>query len=156
MRIAVVGAGALGSLYAGMLARAGTDVTLLGRSPAHIDMIRAEGLRMTVQAKADWTVRLAATVDAHTIGRVDTVIFLTKTPDVHQAAIGARPLFGPATLAVTLQHGLCAPEAVAAVHGPVAIAAGVPEIGRALTAPGAHEMHRNLSFVTDILRTGHP
>src|SRR3546814_3198111 len=90
MRIAVVGAGALGSLYAGMLARAGTDVTLLGRSPAHIDMIRAEGLRMTVQEKADWTVRLAATVDAHTIGRVDTVIFLTKTPDVQQAAIGAR------------------------------------------------------------------
>src|SRR3546814_20398947 len=99
MRIAVVGAGALGSLYAGMLARAGTDVTLLGRSPAHIDMIRAEGLRMTVQEKADWTVRLAATVDAHTIGRVDTVIFLTKTPDVQQAAIGARTLFGPATLA---------------------------------------------------------
>src|SRR3546814_1034099 len=62
-----------------MLARAGTDVTLLGRSPAHIDMIRAEGLRMTVQEKADWTVRLAATVVAHTIGRVDTVIFLTKT-----------------------------------------------------------------------------
>src|SRR3546814_9292687 len=88
-------------------------------------MIRTEGLRMTVQEKADWTVRLAATVDAHTIGRVDTVIFLTKTPDVQQAAIGARTLFGPATLAVTLQNGLGAPEAVAAVLGPVAMAAGV-------------------------------
>src|SRR3546814_12742066 len=90
MRIAVVGAGALGSLYAGMLARAGTDVTLLGRSPAHIDMIRAEGLRMTVQEKADWTVRLAATGDAHTIGRVDTVLFLTNIPEVKKAACGVR------------------------------------------------------------------
>src|SRR3546814_14820263 len=98
-------------------------------------MIRAEGLRMTVQEKADWTVRLAATVDAHTIGRVDTVIFLNKTPDVQQAAIGEHTLFDQATLAVTLQNGLGAPEAVAAVLGPGPLAAGVSEIGGGVIPP---------------------
>src|SRR3546814_2737166 len=76
------------------------------------------------------------------------------TPDVQQAAIGARTLCGQAPLAVTLQNGLGGPEAVSAVLGPVAIAACLSEIGGDIIAPGHLEMTENLLLGSGMTRIG--
>jgi 2-dehydropantoate 2-reductase len=137
MRIAVVGAGAMGSLYAGMLARAGRDVWLVGRSPAHVEAIRSGGLRMHVPDHGEeWRVAMRATTDPADIGPVDVVLFLTKAYDLEAAASSARPLFGPATWALPLCNGLGTAEAVAAALPDAPVACGVSEVGGDVLAPG--------------------
>jgi 2-dehydropantoate 2-reductase len=137
MRIAVVGAGAMGSLYAGMLARAGRDVWLVGRSPAHVEAVRSDGLRLHIpNSGEEWRVAVRATTDPAEVGPVDVVLFLTKAYDLQAAASSARPLFGPATWALPLCNGLGAVEAVAAALPDTPLACGVSEVGGDVLAPG--------------------
>lgn len=137
MRIAVVGAGAMGSLYAGMLARAGRDVWLVGRSLDHIRAIRSGGLRMHIpNSGEEWRVAVRATTDPGEAGPVDAVLFLTKAYDLAAAASSARPLFGPATWALPLCNGLGAAEAVAGALPDTPLACGVSEVGGDVLAPG--------------------
>jgi 2-dehydropantoate 2-reductase len=155
MRIVIVGAGAMGSLYAGMLARAGQPVWLLGRSPAHIEAIRAHGLRMRVPNRdEEWIVPLDATTDPAEPGHADIVVFLTKAYDLEAAARSARPLFGPATIALPLSNGVGTVDAVTAALGDVRIACGVSEVGGDILAPGLMVMTENVVLGTGYTRFG--
>lgn len=69
MKFAVMGAGAVGCYYGGMLARAGHDVVLIGR-PAHVEAVRAQGLRLQAQA-FDEPVRLRADTDVAAVADAD-------------------------------------------------------------------------------------
>ena len=69
MRIAVVGTGAMGSVYAALLAASGNDVSAVDVDRAHVEAIRAEGLRVD-GASGDLVVRIAATTDPAEVGRV--------------------------------------------------------------------------------------
>ena len=77
MKIAVVGAGAMGSIYAGLLADAGNEVWAIDVWQAHIDAINANGLRVE-GASGDRTVRLNATSNPGDVGECDLVIIATK------------------------------------------------------------------------------
>ena len=72
LRVAVIGAGAVGCFYGGMLARAGHTVTLIGR-PTHVDAIRAHGLRMQTQW-FDEPVALQASTEASAVAGADVVL----------------------------------------------------------------------------------
>ena len=76
MKIAIVGTGAMGSVYAGLLAAAGHEVWAIDRWREHIDAIRAGGLRVE-GASGDRTVKLNATADARAAGPCDLVILAT-------------------------------------------------------------------------------
>jgi 2-dehydropantoate 2-reductase len=108
VRIAVVGAGGIGGLFGGRLARAGERVALVARG-AHLAAIRAEGLRVR-SPDGDFTVRPPAT-DAPAevpalIGVPDLVLFCVKSYDTGTAAEALRPLLGPDTALLTLQNGV--------------------------------------------------
>ncbi len=142
MRIAVVGAGAMGSVYAALLADAGNDVWVVDTWEPHVAAIREHGLRVE-GASGERTVRVGATARAADVGEVDLVVLATKAMDVHEAALSARPLVGDATVVLPIQNGLGSVEAAAEVFGRdgrgndrviVGVAGG---FGASVTAPGA-------------------
>jgi 2-dehydropantoate 2-reductase len=104
VKIAVVGAGAIGGYFGGLLARAGHDVTLIARG-AHRDAIRSHGL--TVEGKDErFTTHPACTDDPAEAGVQDLVILSLKAPAVPAMAEKMRPLFGPETPMITAMNGV--------------------------------------------------
>ncbi|MFP6718495.1 MAG: 2-dehydropantoate 2-reductase N-terminal domain-containing protein, partial [Alphaproteobacteria bacterium] len=91
MKIAVIGVGAMGSVYAGLLADAGNEVWAIDVWREHIDAIRDRGLRIEGKS-GDRTVKIAATMDAQEAGHCDLVIIATKAMHVDAAAVAAKPI----------------------------------------------------------------
>jgi len=146
MKIAIVGTGAMGSVYAGMLGSAGHEVWALDRWRDHIDAIREHGLRIE-GASGDLTVRIDATTDPAEVGPAELVVLATKAMDVAAAAEGARPLVRPQTLVVSIQNGLGGPDAAAAVLGDDQVVVGVAGgFGASMIAPG-HVHHNGFELV---------
>ena len=104
MRICIFGAGAIGSMYGGELARAGHDVTLITRG-AHLAAIRGGGLRLRIADEERHT-HPGCTDDPAEAGEQDLVIFTLKGHQVPGAAAGAAPLLGPKTTVVAAQNGI--------------------------------------------------
>lgn len=140
MKIAVVGAGAMGSVYAAVLGDAGNEVWALDTWADHVDAIRRHGL--TVEgASGHRVVRIHATDDPAGIGVCDLVVIATKARDVEAAARSASPLVGAETVVLPIQNGLGSADRVAAVLGDDAVAIGVAEgFGASLVGPG-HVRH---------------
>ena len=117
MRILIMGAGAIGSVVGGFMARAGHAVTLVGRA-AHMDAIAANGLRIT-GIWGDCTVEgmeTRTTVDG--LGADwDCIVVTVKSYDTAAAAKAIAPLTGPDTLVCAYQNGLGNAEALAAEIG---------------------------------------
>jgi 2-dehydropantoate 2-reductase len=141
VKIAVLGTGAMGSVYAGLLADAGNEVWAVDLWREHVDAIRARGLRVT-GASGDRTVRLAATTDASEVGPCDMVIIATKAAGVGPAARSAAALLGPDTPVVTIQNGLGAAERLAEHLDASRVVVGVAGgFGASITEPGV--VHHN-------------
>lgn len=104
MKIAVMGAGAVGCYYGGMLARAGHDVTLIGR-PAHVTAMRATGLRLQT-ATFDLQVAVQASSEAAAIYGAELVLVCVKSNDTETAARQLQPHLGPDTEVWSLQNGV--------------------------------------------------
>jgi 2-dehydropantoate 2-reductase len=141
VKIAVVGAGAMGSVYAGLLADAGNEVWAVDTWQEHVDAMRERGLRVE-GASGDRTVRLHATSDPAEVGEVDFVVIATKARDVEAAAERSRPLLGAETVVVPIQNGLGSADRVARVLGDDRVAIGVAGgFGASIVAPG--HVHHN-------------
>src|SRR5262245_11743218 len=100
-----MGSGGVGGYFGGLLARAGEDVTFVARG-AHLDALRAHGVRIESRISGDFTRPVAATDDPGTVGRVDLVLFCVKTYDLEAAASRLPPLIGPGTMVLPLQNGI--------------------------------------------------
>ncbi|MCX7663241.1 MAG: 2-dehydropantoate 2-reductase [Tepidimonas fonticaldi] len=114
-RFAVFGAGAVGSYYGAMLARAGVPVVLIGR-PAHVQAMREHGLRLQT---ADFDERIAvhADTDAAAAAGADVVLVCVKSGDTEAAGTALRPHLGPQTAVLSLQNGVDNAERLARVLG---------------------------------------
>lgn len=104
MKVAVLGAGAIGAYVGAMLARGGTDVHLIARG-AHLDAMRSHGVRVITDAE-DFTVRAPATDDSHDVGEVDAVFLGLKAQQYAGAGSLLEPLLGPETGVVAAQNGV--------------------------------------------------
>jgi 2-dehydropantoate 2-reductase len=146
MKIAVVGAGAMGSVYAGLLADAGHEVWAVDSWQEHVDAIRKGGLRVE-GASGDRVVRVHATTDAADVGEAELVIIATKAQDVEAAAESARVLVGPETLVLPIQNGLGGPDIAASILGEQRVAIGVVGgFGASIVEPG-HAHHHGFELV---------
>lgn len=151
MRIAVVGVGAMGSVYAGLLAGAGNEVWAIDTWAEHVEAIRERGLRVE-GASGDRVVRVAATSDPAEAGAVDLVVIATKAMHVRAAAEGARPLLGTETVVLPIQNGLGSTEVVAEVLGEERVIVGVAGgFGASIVDPG-HVHHHGM----EVVRIGEP
>ena len=141
MRIAVIGVGAMGSVYAGLFAAAGNEVWAIDSWVEHVEAMRSHGLRVE-GASGDRTVRVHATTDAGEAGTVDLVVIATKAADLEIAAASARPLLGPETVVIPIQNGLGGADRVAGVLGEEPVAIGVAGgFGASIVEPG--HVHHN-------------
>ena len=147
MRIAVIGAGAVGGYYGAMLARAGHHVTLIARG-AHLAAIRERGL--TVRAsRGEFTVHPGASDTPAEIGPVGLVLFAVKTYDNDTALPMLRPLTAPDTMVLTLQNGVDSPSEAASIVGGSHVLGGAAYIATAIAAPGVIEQtgtHHRIVF----------
>lgn len=146
MKIAVVGCGAMGSVYAALLGAAGHEIWAIDAWREHVEAIRARGLRLE-GASGDRTVPMAATTDPAEAGVCDLVIIATKIMHVEQAASSARPLVGPDTLVLSIQNGLGGPDITARILGRERVLVGVVGgFGASMKGPG-HAHHNGWELV---------
>jgi 2-dehydropantoate 2-reductase len=146
MKIAIVGTGAMGSVYAGLFASAGHEVWAIDRWREHVEAIRAKGLRVE-GASGDRTVRMHATTEPHDAGTCDLVILATKAMHVEQAAKGISPLLGRETPVLSIQNGLGGPDTAASILGKERVMVGVVGgFGASMRAPG-HAHHNGWELV---------
>ena len=146
MKIAVVGTGAMGSVYAALLADAGNEVWAIDAWPEHVAAMNERGLRVE-GASGDRTVWLNATTSATDAGACDLVIIATKAMHVAQAAADARDLIGADTTVLTIQNGLGSADKVADALGPERVTIGVVGgFGASMTGPG-HAHHNGMELV---------
>jgi 2-dehydropantoate 2-reductase len=102
--IAVVGAGAVGSYFGGMLARAGAPVTLIGRAP-HVEAINRDGLFIdSIHFKEN--VSVSASTELAAVRDAQLVLFSVKTVDTENVAKLLAPYLAPETIVVSLQNGV--------------------------------------------------
>lgn len=115
MRIAIMGAGAVGGCLGGLLAKAGNDVSLITRGE-HLEAIKANGLKV-VRPKGEFVIEVKATDDPTQVGPVDLVLFTIKTLHNRQIMSMIKPLIGHETSVLTLQNGVDSHEQLGAVLG---------------------------------------
>jgi 2-dehydropantoate 2-reductase len=146
LRIAIVGTGAMGSVYAALLGAAGHEIWAIDAWQAHVDAMRANGLRLE-GASGDRTVRLHATTDAKEVGPCGLVIIATKAMHVAQAAEATKVLLGKNTLVLSIQNGLGGPDTAARVLGRERVLVGVVGgFGASMKGPG-HAHHNGWELV---------
>jgi len=135
LKIAVMGAGALGGYFGGRLAQAGHEVTLIARG-AHLDALRRNGLTIRSPKGDAHLPGIGASGDPAEVGPVDTVLFMVKNIDVEPAAEAIRPMLTPETAVVTCQNGITAWERLAAAIGAQHVIPGVARIPGHIAKPG--------------------
>ena len=138
IKVAVMGAGAVGCHFGGLLARAGHDVTLIAR-PQHVDAIRRDGLRMETRT-FDERVRVGASADAAAVRGADLVLFCVKSTDTEAAGAQLRPFLDPQALVLCLQNGVDNAERLRTVLPPEQVAAAVVYVATEMAGPG-HVRH---------------
>lgn len=105
MKIAVMGTGGVGGYFGGLLARAGNEVTFVARG-AHLEAIRANGLKVESANDGNFTVHGQAVEDTSQAGVQELVLFTVKMYHNSDAIDAVQPMLGPDSLVLTLQNGI--------------------------------------------------
>jgi len=135
MKIAVMGAGAIGGYFGGRLADAGQDVTFIACGE-HLAAMQAGGLKVT-SPLGDFTLQsVQATDDPGEVGVVDLIMFMVKNYDTETAAEQARPMVGDNTAVVSFQNGVDAYDLLSQAYGTDHVMGGVALIPASVPAPG--------------------
>jgi 2-dehydropantoate 2-reductase len=138
--IAVVGAGAVGSFYGAMLARAGYKVTLIGR-PAHVEAIQRDGLKLDLAcASATEIVHIGASSDSMSLQSADLVLFCVKSTDSASVARQIAPHLAPHAVIMSLQNGVENADLIAQ-QVPHAVIPCVVYVASEMPAPGCVKHH---------------
>lgn len=115
MKIAVMGAGAVGCYYGAMLARAGHDVTLIGRAN-HVEAMNRDGLLLDFGTSQEY-VAVSAATDGAAIAGAELVLFCVKSTDTGSAGAQIKPFISQETIVLSLQNGVDNAERLRAVLG---------------------------------------
>ena len=154
LRVAVLGAGAIGAYYGKRLADGGADVTLIARGP-HLDALRRDGLTI-VEPEGTSTTRLAAVDAPGDVGPVDVVLFCVKSYDTDATAASLGPLLRDGTAVISLQNGIDNEERIAAVVGREHVVGGAAYILAAIREPGTVDAAGPREIVIGELEPGPP
>jgi 2-dehydropantoate 2-reductase len=140
MKIAIIGCGAMGSIYAAKLAAAGNDVVAIDSDEASMAQVAQHGLRVTGPG-SDLVVPLRASTVAPA-ETMDLIVVAVKAADVISGAQQALPMLGDSTAVLTIQNGLGSAETVAGIVGEERLAVGIASgFGASRVAPG--QVHHN-------------
>ena len=135
MRVAVIGAGAIGGLYGGLLARNGHDVEFLARGE-HLRRIRDHGLEIQSAEFGTFVVNSRASDDPADLARAELVLFAVKTYDLDGATQAVARLLAQDGYVLTFQNGVDAPDRLAEVVGEEGVLIGTTGLEVTVLEPG--------------------
>lgn len=138
MKVAVMGAGAVGCYFGAMLARAGHDVTLIAR-PQHVEAISQRGL-MFESRSFNGTVAVRATSEASGVEGADIVLFCVKSADTESAGRSIAPFLKPDATVLCLQNGVDNAERLQATIKQIAVPS-VVYVATEMAGPGHVKHH---------------
>lgn len=153
MKIAVMGAGAVGSYFGALLARAGHEVVLIGRA-AHVDAVRRDGLRLQTAA-LDVRVPMDASTDPAAAAGASLVMFCVKSTDTESAGRLLRPHLAPGALVLSMQNGVDNAVRLREVLGSHPVAATVVYVAVGLEGPGHVRHHGRGELLIEPARGSH-
>jgi 2-dehydropantoate 2-reductase len=140
MKVGIIGAGALGSLFGGLLAEIGEEIHMISRWEEHVETINRDGLYIESKIRDDWRVHPHVTSKPDEVGEVDVAFLFVKCPDTEAALEYSAPLIGESTAVVTLQNGLNKVEPIQKHVDEEQIYEGVTSFGANRVGPG-HVVH---------------
>ncbi|MFZ5633645.1 MAG: ketopantoate reductase family protein [Bacillota bacterium] len=135
MNIAVIGAGAMGSLFGAYLSAGGNRVTLVDVWGEHVEAINKNGLQVE-ESNGTRTFSVPAATDPGTLGPQDLVVIFVKSYHTAGSLKNAANLFSGNTAVLTLQNGLGNAEIIHAIAGDVTLIAGTTSHGATVLGPG--------------------
>lgn len=140
MKIAVLGAGAMGSVIGGALAKAENNVVLIDVAKETIEAINSRGLIVREKDGREETIKVFATDRPATVGTVDLVVVFVKCYHTESAIHSAAPMIGPGTLVLSLQNGWGNGPAIGKIVGFERLLVGVSYHSATVLGPG-HVLH---------------
>ena len=135
MRIAIMGAGAIGGYYGVRLARAGHEVAFITRGE-HLRAIKAKGLALRGPDGEVVIGNAQATDEPARLAPADVVLFCVKLYDTEDAARAVRPLLEKGGVVITLQNGVDAHERIGAIVGHDRVMGGLALVSALIESPG--------------------
>ena len=135
LKVAIMGAGAVGGYFGARLSEGGSDVAFIARG-AHLAAIQKSGLRVQSPFGNIKIDSAEATEDPANVGPVDIVLLMVKLYDVASAAAKIGPLLGPRTAVVALQNGVDAPQILVDIIGSDHVMGGSVYIPARISEPG--------------------
>jgi 2-dehydropantoate 2-reductase len=135
MKTVIMGAGAMGSLFGGLLTLSGEEVWLVDLWKDHIDSVRSKGLTIEDRGKVQ-TIRANATADVASVGKADLVLIFVKTYHTEKAVLDALVLQKQSTIFLSLQNGLGNEEAICKKVDRKKVILGVTGQGATYLGPG--------------------
>lgn len=138
MKIAIVGAGAVGCYFGALLVRAGHDVTFVGRKP-HVDAINAHGLLLEMKSQREH-LRATATTDVSTLETPELVLFCVKSADTERTGTALASRLADDTVVLSLQNGVDNPQRLRNVIDALVIPT-VVYVGAEMAGPGHVKHH---------------
>ncbi len=139
MKFCVIGAGSMGALYGGLLARSGFDVTLFDVWREHVEAIKRDGLHLD-GITGDLKISIPATSRVQDVAPADVAIILTDANATREAAEMASRVLRDSGVALTLQNGIGNMEALSEVLDATRVVGGTSNHSAALRGPG-HVSH---------------
>ena len=147
LKFAVMGAGAVGCYYGGMLARAGHDVVLIAR-PLHVQAVNSVGLRLQTQT-FDEQIHLQASSDASAVKNADVVLFCVKSSDTEASGSLIQPYLRADALVMCLQNGVDNADRLRSVLTRNTMSAAVVYVATEMAGPGHVKHHGRGDLVVE-------
>lgn len=136
MKIAMIGSGAAGSVFAAYLKKGGADMYLVDKYKAHMDKIRQDGLRFRLKGEEEVIPGFHCAYDASEIGLMDMVIVMVKATQTESIMPSVLPCMGENTILISLQNGLDNDYVLKQYLPAERILCGFGQIGTELPEPG--------------------
>ena len=135
MKIAIVGPGAMGCLFAAFLSKSKAEVWLLDRNKERARLLDEQGITLE-GVSGNWQAKVRASAQAGEIGKADLVIICVKSYDTKEAAESAKALIDENSIVITLQNGIGNIEVLSEVVGTEKVIGGVTNLGSTVLGPG--------------------
>lgn len=151
MKTAIFGAGAMGSVVGGALARAGNDIVLVDVAKDIVDTINSAGLIVEDKSGHRQTIKIRATDQPAAVGPVDLIVVFVKCHQTETAVRSSGSMLGPGTTVLSLQNGWGNGPKIAEAVGPERLLLGVSYHSATTLAPG-HVLHagEGMTFIGEL------
>jgi 2-dehydropantoate 2-reductase len=143
LKVAVLGAGAMGSLFGGLLAEKGLDVALIDVWKEHVETINKNGLKMDGHG-GDRFIKIKATVDPKTLDKVDAIIIMCKATALEQALTNSKNIIGDNTVLMSFQNGIGHEAIMQKIAGKEKVLGGTTTQAANILGPGNIKNHASL------------